>query len=180
MKKYQVEVMALQETKQQGSNITPVDDYLFYTSEGEQRTLGTGFLLKEEEAFVSYISAMNEFGFPLTTQDLRHVIRSFLDRIGRLISYFEKNMPGKNRISSFLRRHLQLTARFAANIKRNMGATDETTLCEYINNLAEVVRKVPRENIWNFDETNLTDNPGQRKLFVARGKYVTLAKAALP
>ncbi|KAF2903210.1 hypothetical protein ILUMI_02967 [Ignelater luminosus] len=52
------------------------------------------FSKEEEEAFVSYISAMSEFGFPLTTQDLRHVIRSFLDRSGRLISYFEKNMPG--------------------------------------------------------------------------------------
>ncbi|KAF2887440.1 hypothetical protein ILUMI_18733 [Ignelater luminosus] len=104
------------------------------------------FSKEEEEAFVSYISAMSEFGFPLTTLDLRVVIRSFLDRSGRLISCFENNMPGKDWISSFLRRHLQLTARFAANIKRNRAATNETALREYINNLAECSarRNVPK------------------------------------
>ncbi|KAJ8931634.1 hypothetical protein NQ314_015428 [Rhamnusium bicolor] len=129
------------------------------------------FSKEEEETFVSYISVMSEFGFPLLTHDLRHVIKSFLDRIGRSVSYFNQNIPGKDWIRLFLR-HPQLTARFAANIKRNRAATDESILREYINNLAEIIRDVPEQNIWNFDETNLTDDPGQKKIICRRGvKY---------
>ncbi|KAJ8971660.1 hypothetical protein NQ314_000583 [Rhamnusium bicolor] len=130
------------------------------------------FSKEEEETFVSYIFVMSEFGFPLTTYDLRHAIKSFLDRIGRSVSYFNQNIPGKDWIRSFLQRHPQLTARFAANIKRSRAATDESILREYINNLAEIVRDVPEQNIWNFDETNLTDDPGQKKIICRRGvKY---------
>jgi hypothetical protein len=35
---------------------------------------------------------------------------------------------------------------------------------DYINNLKKVVADVPPHNIYNYDETNLTDNPGQKKI----------------
>lgn len=48
MEKYQVEIMALQETKQKGSSIISVDDYIFYTSGNEHRNLSTGFLISKK------------------------------------------------------------------------------------------------------------------------------------
>lgn len=43
---------------------------------------------------------------------------------------------------------------------------------QYINNLQKTIGDVLPEHIFNYDETNLTDNPGQKKVIVKRGsKY---------
>ena len=42
----------------------------------------------------------------------------------------------------------------------------------YIENLKELVKNLSAENIWNLDETNLTDDPGKRRVICRRGiKY---------
>lgn len=45
-------------------------------------------------------------------------------------------------------------------------------LTEFIDNLKKELIDVPPKNVWNFDETNVTDDPGARKCIVKRGtKY---------
>lgn len=124
------------------------------------------FTQDEEKAFTSYIEAMSEYGFPLTVFDLKYVIKAYLDRTDRNVRKFSQNLPGKEWTKYFLKHHPQLTERFAANIKRSRAAIDEQVLRDYINNLKEVIKDVPPENIWNLDETNLTDDPGQKKSYV--------------
>ena len=47
-------------------------------------------------------------------------------------------------------------------------------LNEYIQHLQIELENVPPENIWNYDETNLTDDLGMKKCFIKRGtKYPT-------
>ncbi|XP_065672113.1 uncharacterized protein LOC136089941 [Hydra vulgaris] len=68
--------------------------------------------------------------------------------------------------------HLMLTTRLAANTKRNRAAVNEKTLSEFIENLSQVVTNVPAESIYNYDETNLSDDPGRKKIICRRGcKY---------
>ena len=116
---------------------------------------------------------MSNFGFPLTADDLRYAVKSYLDRTGRSVKRFNNNMPGKEWTKSFLQRHPLLSERFAANIKKkNRAAIDEKIISEYIDNLRIVVQDIPPNRIWNFDETNISDNPGQKKVLVRRGmKY---------
>lgn len=123
----------------------------------------TTFTIEEEALFVDCIIRLSEFGFPLTVFDLRSVIRSYLEKIGRKVSKFRDNCPGTEWVSSFLKRHACLSQRFAANIKRNRASVDMNTITAYIQNLEKVVKDIPPENIWNFDETNLLDDPGQKK-----------------
>lgn len=130
------------------------------------------FLPEQEAIFATYVNVMSDYGFPLTAIDLQHVIKSFLDRTGRNVKIFKENLPGKDWTKAFLQRHPQLTERFAANIKRCRAAIDEPMLHDYIHNLKKVTKDVPIENIWNLDETNLTDDPGQKKVICHRGvKY---------
>jgi DDE superfamily endonuclease/helix-turn-helix, Psq domain len=130
------------------------------------------FCREEEETFVSYIEALSDYGFPLTNQDLIFVITSYLNKIDRSIKQFTNNVPGKDWIKSFLLRYPRLKERFASNIKRSRAAVDERTVREYITNLKDVVKDVPVENIWNLDETNLSDDPGKRRVICRRGtKY---------
>jgi len=62
-----------------------------------------------------------------------------------------------------MRRHPEITVRFASNIKRKRAGVDVETLNEYVD-LHEELEGVPPGNIWNYDETNLTDDPGKNGL----------------
>ncbi|KAK9709187.1 hypothetical protein QE152_g26756 [Popillia japonica] len=48
MKKYEIDILAVQETKQKGQEIITLDGYTLFNSGGENRRLGVGFLLRNE------------------------------------------------------------------------------------------------------------------------------------
>ncbi|XP_065652789.1 uncharacterized protein LOC136080108 [Hydra vulgaris] len=49
---------------------------------------------------------------------------------------------------------------------------NEEILKDYIQQLSKTVQNVPPSNIYNYDETNLSDDPGSKKCLVKRGnKY---------
>lgn len=130
------------------------------------------FTIKEEKGFVDHIIKMSEFGFPVDKTDFRFIIKSYLDRVGRKIKIFQNNLPGLSWVSLFLKRNPALSIRLATNIKRARAAVNEKVLQDYIENLKKIVVDVPPQNIYNYDETNLTDNPGQKKVLTKRGsKY---------
>lgn len=119
---------------------------------------------------------LSDYGFPLTDLDLRFIVSGYQDRIGRIVLQFKMgNMPGKEWVKSFMKRHAELTKRFVANIKRARAAVDEEMLRKYVDNLSKSLENVPPENIFNYDETNLTDDAGSKKCIVKRGaKYPVL------
>ena len=53
--------------------------------------------------------------------------------------------------------------RFVANISRNRAVVTEEVLRKYIENSSDDIKDIPIENIWNHDETNLTDDPKKVK-----------------
>ena len=58
------------------------------------------------------------------------------------------------------------------NIKRNRAAVNQEDIINYFDNLTKVLEGVPPTNIINYDETNLSDDPGRRKFICKRGtKY---------
>ncbi|KAJ8956165.1 hypothetical protein NQ318_020716 [Aromia moschata] len=73
----------------------------------------------------------------------------------------------------FLRRHKdKISERMCQNIKRARAGISPTTINAYFDNLAESIKDIPPSNIINYDETNLTDDPGRKKVIVKRGlKY---------
>lgn len=130
------------------------------------------FTVDEEKLFVDHIVSMSEFGFPIDKTDFRFIVKSYLDRLGRKISNFKNNLPGLTWTSLFLKRNPTLSVRLATNIKRARAAISKEIIQDYINNLKQIISNVPPENIYNYDETNLTDNPGQKKVLTKRGcKY---------
>ncbi|KAK9709895.1 Endonuclease-reverse transcriptase [Popillia japonica] len=48
MKKYEIDILAVQETKQKGQEIITLDGYTLFNSGGENRRLGVGFLLRND------------------------------------------------------------------------------------------------------------------------------------
>lgn len=127
----------------------------------------------EEECDITRcIIEMSDFGFPVDEFELRCIISAYLARIGHTVKIFKNNFPGYEWTKSFLKRNSVLTTRFASNIKRARAKINESTLKEYIDNLKVTLESVPPSNIWNYDKTNLTDDPGCKKVITKRGlKY---------
>ena len=56
------------------------------------------------------------------------------------------------------------------NIKTSRAAMKKEDFERYFENLSKVLKDIPPQNIVNYDETNLSDDPGQEKLIFKRGK----------
>lgn len=127
----------------------------------------------EESAFVDHIIVMADWGFPVDRTDVRMLVKAFLDKKGAKAPQFKSNYPGEEWVASFVKRHgAKLSVRLCQNIAPKRAAVDPAVMKRYFENLEETLRDVPDENIINYDETNLTDDPGRKKCMFRRGvKY---------
>ena len=67
---------------------------------------------------------MSNFGFHVDTYHLRLNVKMYLDKKGATAKPFKNNIHGVEWCMSFLKRHKDLTKRFACNIKKIHTATD--------------------------------------------------------
>lgn len=63
MKEYDVDILALQETKQIGSEITKIGEYTFFKSGGVNKYLGVGFIVidKIQRSVVEFNADQSEY-----------------------------------------------------------------------------------------------------------------------
>ena len=136
---------------------------------GGQPILG----FETEEILVSRIKKCAEWGFPLDAIDIRMIVKGYLDRKGTKILKFKNNLPGREWMVSFLNRNKKdLAQRMCQNIKRGRASVSPAIINEYFDNLQESLAEVPPAIIINYDETNLADDPGRKKIITKRGiKY---------
>lgn len=87
-------------------------------------------------------------------------MKNYLDSLGKS-TRFEENLPGPDWLDCFLQRHKELSMRRANLIKRARAAVSREIMEEWFKKYQQVVENVPPQNIWNCDETNLSDNPGK-------------------
>lgn len=83
------------------------------------RTAGgqTAFSL-EEHLFEQHIITVSEFGFPLTSLDIRMIVSTYLQKTGQTVDKFTNNIPGDEWwYRGFLSRHPSISMRMAENIK---------------------------------------------------------------
>ncbi|CAB3222392.1 unnamed protein product [Arctia plantaginis] len=82
-------------------------------------------------------------------------------------------MPGPDFVAGFLRRHQdKISVRISQNIKRSRASVSPEIIESYFDELMISLEGVPFANIINYDETNLSDDPGKRKVITKRGvKY---------
>ncbi|KAL0861406.1 hypothetical protein ABMA27_008950 [Loxostege sticticalis] len=113
-----------------------------------------------EHYIVQYLNVCSDWGYPLNTYDLR-------------IMRFKDNMPGPDFASRFLKRHKDsISLRLCQNIKKSWARVSSDTIEKYFEELEETLKEIDPNNIINYDETNLSDDPGRKKVMVKRGtKY---------
>ena len=92
----------------------------------------------------------------------------YLEGNGRL-SIFDNKLPGKKWAYSFIKRHKsKLAYRVVQNIKPSRAEKTPDEMNEYFTNLQLSLEGVPSDNILNYDETNLTDDPGVPKVLIQK------------
>lgn len=128
------------------------------------------FSENEESIILKSAAKSAEWGFPLSLLDLRMFAKMLLDRQGRAVTKFKNNMPGADWAYSLLKRHKsEYSRRVATNIKKARAAVSRDTIAQYFQNLEEIVKDVPPENIFNYDESNMSDDPGKKIGIYKRG-----------
>lgn len=128
---------------------------------------------EEEKIVVDRLKICSEWGYPVDSITLRLLVKEFLDRQGKINRKFKNNLPGKDFVYSLLNRHkTELSLRMCQNIKRTRAAISQEVINEYFNNLEKELKGVPASHIVNYDEINLSDDPGRKKVITRRGcKY---------
>lgn len=145
----------------------------------------TALSSNEEHEFVNNLLTCAEWGFPLTKHDLRLLVKHYLDRQGKVVKVFKNNYPGEEWASSFMHRHKEvLSQRLGNNIKRSRAAVDHNLLGAFHDELTRSLEGLPPEAIFNYDESNLSDDPGKKLMIFKRGvKYpdnvVNFSKSAV-
>jgi len=96
-----------------------------------------------------------------------------LDKKGIVVQKFTNNLPGADWARSILKRHNNLVSqRVATNISKCRAEVSPGIISEYFDNLSKVLQNIPAENIYNYDESNIQDNPGKQKMIFQLGtKY---------
>lgn len=127
------------------------------------------FSLDEEKVITECVALCADWGFPLTSFDLRLIVKSYLDKRGMQEKRFKNNLPGKDWASSFLARHKDtLTICLGQNIKRSRANVDHEVVGNYFKELETSLEGVASHLIINYDETNISDDPGRRKVIARR------------
>lgn len=130
----------------------------------------TALTKTEEEIILKQLITCADWGYPLDKYDLRVMVKTYLDSRGKTIPKFKNNLPGKDFVHGFLKRHKsELRTRMCQNIKRSRAAMSPQTIGSYFDHLSNELIGVPPSNIINFDETNLSDDPGRKRIITKRG-----------
>ena len=114
---------------------------------------------------------MGDWGFPLTMIDVRKLVQDYLNSTGKNSRWLD-NYPGEDWAYGFVKRRKDLSNRMSNLIKRSRAALSREQVKEFIENYTRVAADVPPSNVFNYDETNLTEDPGAKKALYRRGvKY---------
>ncbi|KAJ8965226.1 hypothetical protein NQ314_004296 [Rhamnusium bicolor] len=118
---------------------------------------------QEEAKIATTLGIVADWGFPLTKRNVSAVVQKFLDKQGKRVPIFKNNIPGDDFLIYFMTRN-NLSIRIASNIKQSRASVDQDDIMSFFNNIREVLRDVEDVNLYNYDETNIQDDPGAKKV----------------
>jgi len=133
---------------------------------GGQKVLSS----EEETVVVDTIMYASDWGYPFDKEDVKSIIKLYLDRAGKQLKPFKNNMPGDVWYRNFINRHSDvLKSRLGENIKRSRAAVSRKIMNEYFDNLHNnSISDIPPQNIINYDETNFCADPDTKNVLVRK------------
>ena len=116
-----------------------------------------------EKKLVNLLNEVAEWGYPVGGIEIKLMVKNILDEAGLTSSMFRDNRPGDKWLHSFIARN-RISQRVATNIKRARASLSADTINSFFDKVEPALSNVDPRNVFNFDETNLADNPGSKKV----------------
>jgi len=121
-----------------------------------------------EQLIVNAVNTLAQWKVPVDGFDIRCLVKSYLDKQGVRDRRFANNLPGIDWLHSFMQRH-QLTARIADNVKPARAEITVELVNQYFDELEATLQGIDPSCLFNYDETNVADDPGAKKVICRRG-----------
>ena len=96
-------------------------------------------------------------------------IKTIIDRKGTVLKAFKNNVSCIDWVLGFVKRN-QLTQRISDNVKAARAEVNEDIINNYFNELELSLEGIPATHIFNYDETNITDDPGKKHVVRGEGE----------
>ena len=106
---------------------------------------------------------------PIEGFDLRCIVQNLLNACNIKSKKFKRNMPGPDWLENFIKRH-SLTKRIADNVKSARAEVTPDVIDEFLDNIQTSLDGVKPGDMFNYDETNLRDDPGKKLVISRRGR----------
>ena len=120
-----------------------------------------------EEVLVKSLDQLTDSKVSFDGYDIQCLVQSYFNTYGQHRSRFRDDMPGPNWVRAFIKRH-KLTKYVTGNVKAARAEVTREVLMDYFNDLEKWVN-VSFDRIYNYDETNVTDNPGAKAVIADVG-----------
>ena len=121
----------------------------------------------EEVVLVDTLNQLSSWGYGFDALDFKLLVRDYLNSVNKTVPQFKNNLPGTDFACSFMQRN-NMVVRRASNIKRARSAVSRDDIQNFFDRLSDV-GDIPAENIFNYDETAISDDPGVKRVMVSRG-----------
>ena len=121
-----------------------------------------------EEILVRALDKLSDWKVPFDGYEIRYLVQSYFNSIDQQSKQFKNNMLGPDWVRLFIKRH-NLTKRISNNIKAARAEVTRDVIKNYFSHSEKWVI-VPPECIYNFEETNVTDDPGTKTVICRRGR----------
>ena len=123
----------------------------------------------EKQNLLHVIDVLTQWRHPLDGTDIKLLVKNYLEKKGVQLKTFKDNYSGDGWVSVFIKRH-NLTQHMAENVTPARAEVDREVIDNFFDNYKLEVEDVPSENICNYDETNVTNIPGAKKVICQKGR----------
>ncbi|KAJ8971249.1 hypothetical protein NQ314_000790 [Rhamnusium bicolor] len=128
------------------------------------------FTEEEQRHFVNHLNLVSSWGYPFDLLDLRLFLKAYLDKKGVQERRLKNNTPGRDWALNFLkRRKMNCPTAFPPIFRAKEHRCQQMYWTVFFANAQEMLTTTDPSLMVNFDETNLTDNPGNKKFIFKRG-----------
>ena len=131
-----------------------------------------GLSKEVEEALVKCLVMCAEFQYPMRKRDLMLLVQAYCNE-NSIETRFPDNKPGREWVLGFQKRWAhRVKVKKPSNIKRSQAAVSPAIVRDFFTALGPNIENIPATHIFNYDKTNLRDDPGAENAFFAVGsKY---------
>ena len=120
------------------------------------------YIVKSLDCLTNWKILFDDFG-------VRCLVKAYLDQEKLQIKYFKNNFPGPDWLQRFIKRHC-LMKHITDNVKASRAEVNEDVINSYFQHLQDSLKDVPSSKLFNYDGTNVTEDPGSKQVITRRGR----------